>query len=246
MKKFKPLLITAFVYTLAFLLFSLGQAGAQTPTVTSRPPTEAPVPSLTPTSVPPVAPSTTTPPSAETTPTPTPKRFTKMYAVFETNLGTFKVLLHHTMAPKTVENFVALAEGNKEFVDLKQKKKVKRPFYDGLSFHRVIKGFMIQGGDPNGDGTGGPGYTFEDEFHPNLEHDRAGVLSMANAGPNTNGSQFFITLGPTTHLNKRHSIFGEVISGMDIVEKIGSTKTNRMNDKPVEPVIIKKLTIERK
>lgn len=182
---------------------------------------------------------------ADTTKNTNKKGFTKMYALFDTNLGSFKVQLFHTQAPKTVENFVGLAEGTKEWTDPKTKAKKKSNFYDGLIFHRVIKGFMIQGGDPQGNGTGGPGYQFADEFHPDLTHSKAGILSMANAGPNTNGSQFFITLGPTPHLDKRHSVFGQVIDGMDIVEKIGETPTSRVNDKPAEDVVIKSLKIIR-
>lgn len=174
------------------------------------------------------------------------KRFKKMFALFDTTMGKFKVRLFHAQAPKTVANFVGLAEGTKDWSDPKTKDSRKgKPFYDGLIFHRVIKGFMIQGGDPLGEGFGGPGYQFEDEFHPDLMHSKPGILSMANAGKNTNGSQFFITLGPTPHLNNRHSVFGEVVEGMDVVMKIGSTPTNRSNDKPKTPVVINKLTIIR-
>ncbi len=178
------------------------------------------------------------------------KRFSKMYALFNTNMGDFKVRLFHTRAPKTVENFVGLAEGTKKWTDPKTRKPSTKPFYDGLIFHRVIKGFMIQGGDPLGTGTGGPGYKFEDEFHADLTHSKAGILSMANAGPNTNGSQFFITLGPTPHLDgygkqRGHSVFGEVVEGMDVVEKIGAVPTNRSNDRPKEDVVIKSVKIIR-
>jgi peptidyl-prolyl cis-trans isomerase A (cyclophilin A) len=169
---------------------------------------------------------------------------TGTYARFETSEGTFRIHLFDREAPKTVENFVGLAEGTKEWQDPATGEKKRGPFYDGVIFHRVIDGFMIQGGDRLGQGTGGPGYKFADEFHPSLRHSRAGILSMANAGPNTNGSQFFITLGPTPHLDNRHSVFGEVVDGMEIVRKIGSVPTGRQ-DRPVNPVVINKITIER-
>ncbi|MEZ0372090.1 MAG: peptidylprolyl isomerase [Candidatus Sericytochromatia bacterium] len=162
----------------------------------------------------------------------------------ETSLGTIKLRLFHKEAPKTVANFVGLAEGTKEYIDPKTGDKAKSHYYDGLSFHRVIPGFMIQGGDPVGNGTGGPGYEFEDEFHPKLRHSKAGMLSMANAGPNTNGSQFFITDAPTPHLNDRHTVFGEVIEGLQVVKTIANVSRDAM-DKPKEPVVIKKLTITR-
>ncbi len=166
------------------------------------------------------------------------------YAKFDTNMGTFTVRLFKKEAPKTVANFEGLAEGTKAWKDPKTGQTVKKPFYNGLIFHRIIDGFMIQGGDPLGTGTGGPGYDFEDEFNPKLRHTKAGILSMANSGPNTNGSQFFITLGPTEHLDNKHSIFGEVVSGMEVVKKIGKTKT--VSDRPVQDVVIKQLTIEHK
>jgi peptidyl-prolyl cis-trans isomerase A (cyclophilin A) len=168
------------------------------------------------------------------------------YAHFETTLGNFTIELFDTKAPNTVANFVGLVEGTKEWTHPKTREKhTATPYYDGIIFHRVIQGFMIQGGDPLGEGRGGPGYQFDDEFHPDLRHDRAGILSMANAGPRTNGSQFFITLGPTPHLDRKHSVFGVVSSGLDVVQKIGATATDR-NDRPVTPVVMKKVTIERK
>src|SRR5437899_7390546 len=142
------------------------------------------------------------------------------YAVFTTSEGNFTVRLFEKEAPKTVANFIGLAEGTKEWTDPKTNEKVKKPYYNGLTFHRVIAGFMIQGGDPLGNGTGGPGYKFADEFNPKLRHTKAGILSMANAGPNTNGGQFFITLVPTTWLDNKHSVFGEITEGMDVVNKI--------------------------
>jgi peptidyl-prolyl cis-trans isomerase A (cyclophilin A) len=166
------------------------------------------------------------------------------YAHIDTTLGRFTVKLYDKEAPKTVANFVGLAEGTREWTDPRSGKKEKKPFYDGIIFHRVIEGFMIQGGDPLGEGYGGPGYQFADEFAPTLRHSRAGILSMANAGPNTNGSQFFITLGPTPHLDNKHTVFGEVVEGMDVVKRIGQTKTDR-RDRPVTPVVMEKVTIER-
>ncbi len=165
------------------------------------------------------------------------------YAVFETNMGNIVVKLLEKEAPKTVENFIGLAEGTKEFTNPLTGKKEKRNFYDGLTFHRVIPQFMIQGGCPRGDGRGGPGYNFADEFHPSLKHSKAGKLSMANAGPNTNGSQFFITVAPTPHLDNRHTIFGEVVEGQDVADKISKTPRDGM-DKPRTPVTMK-VRIER-
>jgi peptidyl-prolyl cis-trans isomerase A (cyclophilin A) len=166
------------------------------------------------------------------------------YANFDTTEGPFTIRLYDKEAPNTVANFVGLAEGTKEWRDPATGQKKKAPYYDGIIFHRVIEGFMIQGGDPLGQGTGGPGFTFADEFHPQRRHDRAGILSMANAGPNTNGSQFFITLGPTPHLDNRHSVFGEVVSGLDVVKRIGSVPTGQQ-DRPIKPVVMNKVSIER-
>ncbi len=166
------------------------------------------------------------------------------HAHFETTLGNFTVELFDAKAPKTVANFTGLAEGTKEWKHPKTGEKHKKPFYDGIVFHRVIDRFMIQGGDPLGQGYGGPGYQFEDEFHPELRHERAGILSMANAGPNTNGSQFFITLGPTPHLDRKHTVFGRVSKGLDVIAKIGAVKTDS-HDRPNPPVVINKVTIER-
>jgi peptidyl-prolyl cis-trans isomerase A (cyclophilin A) len=165
-------------------------------------------------------------------------------AHFTTSEGNFTVRLFDQEAPNTVANFVGLAEGTKEWTDPKSGQKVKRPYYDGLVFHRVIDGFMIQGGDPLGTGTGGPGYKFADEFSPKLRHGKAGMLSMANAGPNTNGGQFFITLAPTPWLDNKHSVFGEVVEGMDVVKKIGGTATTKPADRPVKPITMT-VTIER-
>jgi peptidyl-prolyl cis-trans isomerase A (cyclophilin A) len=167
-----------------------------------------------------------------------------VYAHFETTLGNFTVELFEAQAPKTVANFVGLAEGSKPWTHPRTGERKTTPYYDGIVFHRVIGGFVIQGGDPLGQGHGGPGYQFEDEFHADLRHDRAGVLSMANAGPNTNGSQFFITLGPTPHLDRRHSVFGAVTQGLDVIERIGRVATDRQ-DRPVTPVVMNTVRIER-
>jgi peptidyl-prolyl cis-trans isomerase A (cyclophilin A) len=176
----------------------------------------------------------------------TKKATGKVFAHFVTSDGSFTAELFEKDAPKTVANFVELAEGTKEWTDPKTGATVKKPLYDGLTFHRVIAGFMIQGGDPLGTGTGGPGYKFADEFGSGRKLDKAGILAMANAGPNTNGSQFFITLAATPWLNGKHTVFGEVVEGMDVVNKIGNTKTTKPGDKPVTPIIIKSLKIERK
>ncbi len=165
-----------------------------------------------------------------------------MKAIFETTLGTMECRLFPEKAPKTVENFVGLAKGEKEWTDPKTGEKVTRPLYDGTIFHRCIPKFMIQGGDPLGNGTGGPGYRFEDECDPEIKFDRPGKLAMANAGPNTNGSQFFITQVPTPHLNMHHTIFGEITSGHGIVKAIAETKTGP-GDRPLTNVVLTKLTI---
>jgi peptidyl-prolyl cis-trans isomerase A (cyclophilin A) len=166
------------------------------------------------------------------------------FARFTTSEGDFKVRLFDDKAPRTVANFVGLAEGSKEFTDPRTRQKVTRPFYDGLTFHRVIDGFMIQGGCPLGTGTGGPGYQFADEFGPGLRHDREGLLSMANAGRDTNGSQFFITLAPTSWLDNKHAIFGEVVEGMDVIRRIGKTRTGA-NDRPATDIVVQSVKIEK-
>lgn len=148
-------------------------------------------------------------------------------AEIHTNHGDFAIELFEDRAPLTTKNFIDLAE---------------KGFYDNLTFHRVIDGFMIQGGCPEGTGTGGPGYQIKDEFHPDLKHDAKGILSMANAGPNSGGSQFFITLAPTPWLDRKHAVFGKVTRGMDVVEKIGKIRTGA-RDMPVEPVVMEKVTV---
>jgi peptidyl-prolyl cis-trans isomerase A (cyclophilin A) len=165
-------------------------------------------------------------------------------ATLRTNQGTIVVRLFPDQAPKTVQNFVELAEGTREWTDPKTHRKTSAKLYDGTIFHRVIPRFMIQGGDPLGSGTGGPGYQFGDEFHPELAFSRPYLLAMANAGPGTNGSQFFITTVPTHHLNRKHTIFGEVIEGRDIVEKISNVRTGR-NDRPADDVVLESVEIHR-
>ncbi|MBW1914007.1 MAG: peptidylprolyl isomerase [Deltaproteobacteria bacterium] len=161
----------------------------------------------------------------------------KPVAVFETSMGTFEAELYAKKVPETVWNFINLAEGRQETTR-------GGNYYDRLMFHRVIDGFMIQGGCPFGTGMGGPGYQFKDEFDPDLRHNSEGILSMANAGPGTNGSQFFITLAPTPHLDDHHSAFGKVIMGMDVVREIGKCETTG-SDRPKTPIVIEKLKISR-
>ena len=161
----------------------------------------------------------------------------RLKVTFKTNMGEFTAELYAKECPETVWNFVNLAEGRQETVK-------EGPYYNGLIFHRIIEDFVIQGGCPQGSGRGGPGYQFNDEIHPELKHDSAGILSMANAGPGTNGSQFFVTLAPTPHLNGRHTVFGKVIEGMDVVEKIGHTATDGM-DRPLEDVVMEEVSISR-
>ncbi len=159
-------------------------------------------------------------------------------AHFKTNQGDFSADLFPERAPETVWNFVNLAEGRQSTPHGREH------YYNGLIFHRVIEGFMIQGGCPEGRGTGGPGYSFKDEFDSSLRHDSPGILSMANAGPGTNGSQFFVTLAPTPHLDNRHTVFGKVSSGMETVMKLGSVATGA-NDRPLNDLVIESVTIER-
>ncbi len=167
-------------------------------------------------------------------------------AVLHTNHGDITVDLFPDHAPKTVANFADLAEGRREWTHPATRQKTTDRLYDGTVFHRVISGFMIQGGDPLGQGIGGPGYQFGDEFHPELAFDKPYLLAMANAGPGTNGSQFFITVGPTPHLNRKHTIFGEVAdqASRDVVDKIATTKTAR-GDRPVEDVVIESVEVQR-
>jgi peptidyl-prolyl cis-trans isomerase A (cyclophilin A) len=167
-----------------------------------------------------------------------------LYAVFETTVGKIVCRLEEEKTPATVSNFVGLATGEKEYVDPVSGEKSNQPFYDGTVFHRVIKDFMVQGGDRLGQGIGGPGYKFKDEFHPELKHKTAGVLSMANAGPNTNGSQFFITLVPTPWLDGKHAVFGKMVQGEDVLKQIGNVATGA-NDRPKVEIKIKTLRIVR-
>jgi len=171
----------------------------------------------------------------------------ELYASMSTNHGDITVKLFPNHAPKTVRNFVELAEGGKEWVDPRTGRKTSARLFDGTTFHRVISGFMIQGGDPLGTGRGGPGYEFADEFHPELSFDRPYLLAMANAGANTNGSQFFITVGPTAWLNRKHTIFGEVAdaSSREVVDSVAAVKTDR-SERPATPVTVDSITVERR
>jgi peptidyl-prolyl cis-trans isomerase A (cyclophilin A) len=165
-------------------------------------------------------------------------------ATLQTSLGRIIVRLFPDHSPKTVRNFVELAEGGRQWTDPRSGKSTTAKLYDGTIFHRVIPNFMIQGGDPLGSGRGGPGYKFADEIHPDLRFDRPYLLAMANAGPGTNGSQFFITVAPTPWLNGKHTIFGEVIEGQDVVDAISQAKTGSQ-DRPVDDVTIESITVQR-
>ena len=171
---------------------------------------------------------------------------TQLYATLKTNHGDIQVQLFPDQAPQTVKNFVELAKGEREWTNPKTGQKTTDKLYDGTVFHRVNSGFMIQGGDPLGNGTGGPGYQFGDEFHPDLRFDKPYLLAMANAGPGTNGSQFFITVGATPWLNRKHTIFGEVAdqASRDVVDRISSVPTAR-GDKPVDDVVIESVEVQR-
>jgi peptidyl-prolyl cis-trans isomerase A (cyclophilin A) len=170
----------------------------------------------------------------------------QLYATLKTNHGDIEVRLLPNHAPKTVRNFVELAKGEREWTHPATGEKSTAKLYDGTVFHRVISGFMIQGGDPLGNGTGGPGYQFEDEFHPDLSFDRPYLMAMANAGPGTNGSQFFITVAATTWLNRKHTIFGEVVdpASRKVVDSIANTRTNPRTDRPVDDVVIETVVVE--
>ncbi|MEN8649770.1 peptidylprolyl isomerase [Streptomyces sp. 21So2-11] len=170
----------------------------------------------------------------------------QLYATLKTNQGDIQVRLLPNHAPKTVKNFVELAKGEREWTNPTSGKKVMDRLYDGTVFHRVISGFMIQGGDPLGNGTGGPGYEFQDEFHPDLAFDKPYLLAMANAGPGTNGSQFFITVSPTVWLTRKHTIFGEITdpASQKVVDGIIATPTNPRTDRPVSDIVIETVVVE--
>ncbi|WP_267243616.1 peptidylprolyl isomerase [Streptomyces sp. PR69] len=170
----------------------------------------------------------------------------QLYATLRTSRGDIELRLLPNHAPRTVKNFVELAQGGREWTHPATGRKSSGPLFDGTVFHRVIKDFMIQGGDPLGNGTGGPGYEFQDEFHPDLAFDRPYLLAMANAGPNTNGSQFFITVAPTAWLTRKHTIFGEVSTeaGKKVVDAIAAVETNPHTKRPVEDVVIESVVVE--
>ncbi|MGI8333541.1 peptidylprolyl isomerase [Actinomadura scrupuli] len=169
----------------------------------------------------------------------------ELIATLNTTLGPIVIRLFPEQAPQTVANFTGLAEGTRTWTDPESGQKSNNPLYNGTIFHRVIDGFMIQGGDPLGNGTGGPGYKFADEFHPSLRFDRPYLLAMANSGPSTNGSQFFITVGPTPHLTNRHTIFGEVVQGSEVVDAIAKSPTDA-RDRPQTDIAIESVTIDRR
>jgi peptidyl-prolyl cis-trans isomerase A (cyclophilin A) len=235
--------------SLCVLALGAAPATAQTPPAKPAPPTAKPATPQKPTAKP-APPSTgTAKPATPAAPAASAKSHGPgVYAHFVTNHGNFVARLFDKDVPRTVENFVGLAEGKKQWRNPRTNTMVRRPYYNNLTFHRIIANFMIQGGDPLGIGTGGPGFTFADEFSPKLRHSKAGILSMANSGPNTNGGQFFITLAPTPWLDGKHSVFGEIVEGMDVVMAIGKVPTIRTGpekDQPLKPVVMKSVRIER-
>ena len=194
--------------------------------------------------------ASTAKPTAPATPAATAVKYGPgVYAHFTTNQGSFIVRLFDKDAPITVQNFIGLAEGKKAWTDPRTNRSVRRPYYNNLTFHRIIPNFMIQGGDPTGTGFSGPGFKFNDEISPKLKHDRPGILSMANSGPNTNGGQFFITVAPYPSLDGKYSIFGEVVEGLDRVVAISKVPTSGPKgdppNKPLSPVVMKSVRIER-
>ncbi len=236
----KPISKVLMVYIGAMLIWSLAATAEETKTAA----TATPAPSATAVTTE----KTTKVEKKKETPAKADKKAKKgskkMFALMETTKGKIKIALFNEKVPNTVDNFVGLAEGTKEWTDPKTNKKVKKAFYDGLTFHRVIPKFMIQGGCPLGTGTGGPGYRFEDEFKSDLKHNKPYLLSMANAGPNTNGSQFFITVAATPWLDNHHTIFGEVVEGSDVVDQIVGVDRDS-GDRPKTPIVMTKVTIVR-
>jgi len=222
-------------------------AKPQAPTTKPAAPTTKPA---APTTKPAAPAATTAKPTEPAAPAASAKKYGPgIYAHFTTTHGNFIVRFFDKDAPMTVQNFVGLAEGKKAWTDPRTNRSVRRPYYNNLTFHRIIPNFMIQGGDPMGTGIGGPGFTFKDEISAKLKHDRPGVVSMANAGPNTNGGQFFITVAPYPSLDGHYSVFGEVVEGLDNVIAISKVPTTgpRGNppNKPLKPVIMKSVRIER-
>jgi peptidyl-prolyl cis-trans isomerase A (cyclophilin A) len=236
------------------LVLALGvPAHAQTAGAKPAPPKPA-APTAKPATPPPTTAKPAGPTTKPSTATPAAPAMTAakygpgVYALFTTNQGNFIARLFDKDAPNTVQNFVGLAEGKKQWKDPKTGRLIRRPYYNNVLFHRVIPNFMIQGGDPEGTGMGGPGYTFPDEISPNHRHNKPGILSMANRGPNTNGGQFFITVAPYPSLDGHYSIFGEIVEGQEVVNAISKVPRKMADpgkDRPLTPVIIKQVKIER-
>lgn len=244
-------------FVCALTLVAIGCGAPPEPARQSEPPASTPVPTPAPAPAPadkPAPPAEAPAPSAEkpadTAPAETAKPSASkygpgIYAHFTTTKGNFIIKFFDKDAPKTVENFVGLAEGKKPWTDPRSGRQIRRPYYRNVLFHRVIPNFMIQGGDPEGTGMGGPGYTFDDEISPNHKHNKAGIVSMANRGPNTNGGQFFITVAPYPSLDGKYSIFGEVVEGLENVVAISKVPRSQGNNRPLTDVVINNVRIER-